>query len=61
MPEIIDQVSAEMVANTIHQLLDDPHGLHEKGLLLRQAYLDLRGASAHMLNALQRSDPVGTG
>ncbi|MBT9587851.1 hypothetical protein IV102_31240 [bacterium] len=53
MPEIIDQVSAEMVAAAVNLLLDDRPGLHEKGLLLRQAYLDLRGASTQMLNALR--------
>jgi hypothetical protein len=52
MPEIIDRVSAAGVANRISQFLDQPEALQEKGLRLRQAYLDLAGASARMLDAL---------
>ena len=52
MPEIVDRVSAQGVAREIELLLENPQSLHKIGLRLRQAYLDLSGASGRMLDAI---------
>jgi len=52
MPEMVDFLTAQDIATQVAQLLDERQELQEKGLLLRQAYQELAGASGKMLDAL---------
>jgi len=52
MPEMVDFLTAHDIADQVAQLLERAPELQEKGLLLRQAYQELAGASGKMLDAL---------
>lgn len=51
LPELVDHLTAQAVAEQVARVWQDPE-LKAKGLLLRQAYRELRGCSASMLDAL---------
>lgn len=53
MPEIVDIVTAVGVAQRVAEILDEPERLNEKGLRLRQAYHELAGGAARMLDILK--------
>lgn len=55
MPEMVDFLTAQDIAEAVVRLLEQPQELQEKSLLLRQAFQDLRGASRLMLDALKCS------
>lgn len=53
MPEMVDILTAQDIADQVCQLLDRPEQLQEKSLLLRQAFQELAGASKKMLDAIE--------
>lgn len=53
MPEMVDFLSARDIAEQTAALLERPVELHEKSLLLRQAFQELAGASERMLEAIK--------
>lgn len=53
MPEMVDFLSARDIARQVARLLEHPQELHEKSLLLRQAFQELAGASAKMLDSIR--------
>lgn len=55
MPEMVDFLTARDIAAQTAALLDRPEELHEKSLLLRQAFQALAGASDQMLEAIRSS------
>ena len=55
MPEMVDFLSAREIAARVADLLDRPEELHQKSLLLRQAFQELAGASGKMLDAIRSS------
>ncbi|MBS2036651.1 hypothetical protein JST97_16795 [bacterium] len=52
MPEMVDFLTAQDIATQVNTLLENPQQLHEKSLLLRQAFQQLAGASTKMLDAV---------
>lgn len=52
MPELVDVLTPEFVAEQVRFELQQPERLHAKGLRLRQAYAKLGGCAARMLDAL---------
>ncbi|MBN9418647.1 hypothetical protein ABS71_11865 [bacterium SCN 62-11] len=53
MPEMVDLLSAQDIATQVAAILDQPEELQQKSLLLRQAFQELAGASAGMLDRLR--------
>lgn len=53
MPEMVDLLTAQDIARQVSSLLDRPEELQQKSLRLRQAFQELAGASAKMLDQLR--------
>ena len=53
MPEMVDFLTAQDIATQVAALLNQPEELQQKSLLLRQAFQELAGASAGMLDRLR--------